>query len=67
MKLVRRWQFVTGLVFLLGAASFTFDDAGAHWMWRDTPVVAGIFLLVSVICWVSLVQQVAPHRRHGRR
>lgn len=60
-------QFVTGVVFLLGAASFTFGDAGVHWMWRDTSAVAGILVVVSLICWVSLAREVTHRHPHGRR
>lgn len=65
MKFLHTWQFPTGLAFLLGAGSFTLDGAGAHWMWRETPAVAGIFLLISLICWVLLTRRVAAHRSHG--
>lgn len=62
MQRLRTYEFVFGLVFLLSAASFTFGDTGVHWMWQDTPVVAGVLLAVSFFFWVLLALKVRSGR-----
>lgn len=63
MTLVRTYQFVFGVLFLLWAASFTFGDAGVHWMWSDTPVVGATLLAISLFFWLLLAREA---RRRGR-
>lgn len=63
MQRLRTYKFAFGLVFLLSAASFTFGDAGAHWMWQDTPIVAGVLLAVSSFFWVLFVLEARSRRR----
>lgn len=65
MALVRSYQFVFGVLFLLWAAAFTFGDAGVHWMWRDTPVVGAVLLAVSIFFWVLLARKARVRSTSG--
>ena len=51
MNTFRNTQFVSAVVFLLMAGSFTFDSNGVQWMWKDTPAVGAILAAVSLVFW----------------
>ncbi len=67
MDLVRTYQFASGMVFLLLAGSFTFGDAGVHWMWQNTPVVGAVLAAVSCYFWSLLVLKARRRRRRVER
>lgn len=52
MNKIRNTQFVSAVVFLLMAASFTFNGDSVQWMWKDNPIVAAILVTVSLVFWV---------------
>lgn len=57
MDKFRNGQFVSAVVFLLTAASFTFDNHGIQWMWKDNPVLGAILAAVSLAFWVSFARR----------
>ena len=68
MNRVRSTQFVSAVVFLFLAASFTFDGDGVQWMWKDNPIVAAILVAVSLVFWVFFVLRATKSKRsesHG--
>jgi hypothetical protein len=53
----RNAQFVSAVVFLLMAVSFTFGDNGVWWTWSNTPVVGAILVAVSLVFWVLFARR----------
>lgn len=51
MKTFRNTQFVSAVVFLLLAVSFTLGNDGVQWIWKETPVVGAISAAVSFVFW----------------
>lgn len=67
MKRFRNAQFVFAIVFLLAAASFTFGNEGAQWMWKDTPIVGAILAVLSFFFWVLFAWKATKsHRRDSQ-
>lgn len=67
MNKFRNAQFVSAVVFLLTAASFTFDNNGVQWMWKETPVLGAILAAVSLAFWGSFVRTAVKGSRSELR
>ncbi len=63
MNTFRNPQFVSAVVFLLMAASFTFDGNGVQWMWKDTPAVGAVSAAVSLVFWGFFARRAAKNHR----
>lgn len=61
----RNSQFVSAVVFLLLAVSFTFDDNGVWWTWRNTPIVGAILAAVSLVFWMFFARRAMKVHRSG--
>lgn len=64
MKKTRNTQLVFAILFLLAAVSFTFGDTGIRWSWRETPAVAAIFVVVSLVFWGFFAVNTMKLHRH---
>lgn len=63
MNRIRNTQFVSAVVFLLMAVSFTFDGDSVQWMWKNSPIVGAILVAVSLVFWVFFALSVTRTRR----
>lgn len=56
MSVVHSRFFIPAVLFLLGAASFRFDDDGVVWLWSGRAVIGVVLLTCSAVMWVLLVR-----------